>query len=282
MSAAPRRRRTGGLRALKSSRLGRAVLARLGAGYIALVRASVRWQVEGRDAFTAELAKGRGMVAAIWHGRLFLSPTWAPEGHETIAVISNNADGGLIAAIVGRFGVQAIRGSTYDKTKQRDKGGAEVTMAALSGLSRRAVVAITPDGPRGPRMRAQAGVARLAITSGAPVVPMAFSVRRGWLVRSWDRFLLPAPFTRGVEIYGRVLHPPTAAEVAADPALEAGFLAEIEAVLTEVTQRADALCGRPRLEPGPPLPALGAANPEPGEPEPGQETPSQAHPRAEA
>ncbi len=251
-----RRRRGGLLARLRRSSLARAALARLGAGYIWLVRATTRWEIHGKAEFDAEVARG-GVVAAIWHGRLFLSPTWAPPGRETLAVISNNADGALIAAVVARWGVTAIRGSTYDKAKRRDKGGAEVTRAALDGLGRGAVVAITPDGPRGPRMRAQAGVARLAIATGAPVVPIAFSVRRGWLARSWDRFFVPWPFGRGAQVYGAPLRPPAEGDAVA----EARFLAEIEAALTVATDRADALCGR---APVPPAPAEAALAPTSG------------------
>ncbi len=245
MAARPRPR--GLLRGLRHSALARAGLARLGAGYIRLVRATTRWEIRGKHHFEAELATGQGVVAAIWHGRLFLSPTWAPPGRETLAVISNNADGALIAAIVGRFGVPAIRGSTYDKAKRRDKGGAEVTKAALDGLARGAVVAITPDGPRGPRMRAQAGVARLAVATGSAVVPIAFATRRAWLAPSWDRFLVPWPFGRGVQAYGPALAPPPGG----DPVAEEAFRARIEAALTELTEEVDRLCGRPAVAPAP-------------------------------
>ncbi|MGF1444969.1 MAG: lysophospholipid acyltransferase family protein [Pikeienuella sp.] len=222
-------------------------MARLGATYIRLVLATVRWEIRDKAHFDAEVARGGGLIAAIWHGRLFLSPSWAPPGRETLAVISNNADGELISAIVARFGVASIRGSTYDKIKRRNKGGAEVTRAALDGLARGAVVAITPDGPRGPRMRAQAGVARLAVSTGAAVVPISFSARRAWLAPSWDRFLVPWPFTRGIQAYGPALVPPPDGDAEA----EAQFCREIEAALTALTQEADRLCGRVPVEPAP-------------------------------
>ena len=73
-------------------------------------------------------------------------------------MISNNRDGDLIAALVRRFGALAVRGSTYDREKAQDKGGKEAFAAALEELqTRRAIIGITPDGPRGPRMRAQKG-----------------------------------------------------------------------------------------------------------------------------
>lgn len=236
------------LRWLRSARTGRWVGARLGAGYIRLVTVTTRWDVVGRGHLDALLARGGGFIPSIWHGRLFMSPTFAPPGRHTVAMISQNRDGALIAAIVARFDVAAVRGSTYDHAKGRDKGGGEAFSGARSAiLTRDAVVAITPDGPRGPRMRAQPGVAALSIATGAPVLPVAFSVRRGVNLRSWDRFLMPLPLGRGVIIYGPPLMPP--GPEASEAAVEAHRLA-IEAATTAVTDQADDLCGRPRVAPG--------------------------------
>ena len=118
--------------------------------------------------------------------------------------------------------------------------------AAVRELGRNgALVAITPDGPRGPLMRAQEGVARLAFTQGAPVIAVGFSVRWGWHLASWDRFLLPLPFGRGAIIYSEPRLPPAEQS---PPAL-ARFRRALEADLNEVTNRADDLCGRARVLP---------------------------------
>lgn len=235
---------------LRHSATGQWLGARLGAGYIRLVTATTRWTVEGAENLEAVLARDTGIIAAIWHGRLFMSATFAPRGRRTVAMISNNRDGDLIAGVVARFGVFAVRGSTYDREKQRDKGGAEAFHGAHEELvARSAVVAITPDGPRGPRMRAQAGVAALAAATGCPVLPVTFSTGRGRVLRSWDRFLVPWPFGRGVIIYGEPLEPPEAR----DDAAVAAFRARIEADLTAISDRADDLCARARVAPGAPI-----------------------------
>ena len=235
---------------LRHSATGQWIGAGLGALYIRFVNLTTRWQVIGREKFDELLAPGTGLIAVIWHGRLFMSPVWAPRGRRTVAMISNNRDGDLISAIVGRFGVFAVRGSTYDHAKRRDKGGAEAYGGAQRELTQnKAVVAITPDGPRGPRMRAQRGAAMLAIATGAPIQPITFSTVRGKTVRSWDRFVFPSPFGRGVQIYGDPIYPPESDDEASVDAL----LAAIENELTKITNRADEMCGRPRVEPGPPI-----------------------------
>lgn len=243
------RRLSGLLRRVRGTHAATALLARLAAGYVWLLRKTVRWRVEGLEHLDALLAEGGGFVASIWHGRLLMSPTWAPPGRIAYAMISQNRDGELIAGIVGRFGVRTIRGSSYDRAKGRDKGGTGALRAACDVLRReRAVVAITPDGPRGPRMHAQPGIARIAIETGAAVLPVAFSARTAWTSRGWDRFLVPLPFSRGAAIYGAPLRPPPPG----DPEAEARFLAEIEAATTTVTERADRICGRATPAPAAP------------------------------
>ena len=220
--------------------IGLALLARIGALYVRLVHATTRWEVRGQTNLDA--AAGSAVIAAFWHGRLFLSPMMKPPGRRRVAMISHNRDGTMIAALAARFGVSAVRGSTHDRRKGRDKGGAAAYRAALARLADPAtILAVTPDGPRGPRMRAAAGVARLARASGCPVLPVAFSTRRGRVLRSWDRFLLPFPFGRGVKIYGPLILPGDGDEA---------VRAAIEAALTAVTDEADRACGRTPVTPG--------------------------------
>jgi hypothetical protein len=197
----------------------------------------------------ARSGQGRAILAA-WHGRLFLLPSEMAQGIDVHALISRNRDGEIIARVCALFGVPAIRGSSQDPAKpDRDRGGREALAAAL-GLLRgrgRALIALTPDGPRGPRMRCQPGVAVLAAATGTPVVPWTFSARPSRILGSWDAFLLPAPFARGVIAYGAVLHPPQDRSTASVEA----FRQEIEAALTALTRDADAALGLATPEPGP-------------------------------
>lgn len=239
-------------RRLRASPAGLRLGSALVALYIRLVNATTRWTCEGRENFDRVLGEGAGVVLAMWHGRLFMSPYWGDPGRPSVGMISNNRDGDLIAGILARFGFTAVRGSSHDSVKGRDKGGLRAYIGARRELTRgRAVLGISPDGPRGPRMRAQPGVAQLSIDTGCPVQPATFSVRRGRVLKSWDRFLVPFPFGRGVQIWGEPLRPPPAG----DPAAAAAYLEEIEAALTAITARADMLCGREPVAPAPAAPA---------------------------
>ncbi|MEM9059425.1 MAG: lysophospholipid acyltransferase family protein [Pseudomonadota bacterium] len=230
----------------RKASFGRWIAAHLGAAYIRLVNITTRWDRVGSEGYSKLLDPGTGVIATAWHGRLFMAPMWVPRGRRAVAMISRADDGQVIADLVARFGVVSVRGSTYDHAKGRDKGGAGAFADAVRELTaQRALLAITPDGPRGPRMRAQRGIAHLSVTTGCPVQPIAFSVRWGVLLRSWDRFLVPFPFGRGVQLFGDPLWPPDRDD---DEAVS-GFLSEIEASLNALTEKADVLCGREPVAP---------------------------------
>ncbi|MFQ5565601.1 MAG: lysophospholipid acyltransferase family protein [Paracoccaceae bacterium] len=238
-------------RATLARRLWRAVAGTGGAAalisfYVWLVARTTRWTVIGREGWDRLVARPGGVVCVTWHGRMFMSPAYVPPGKRAVAMISTSRDGDLIAAIVRRWGVAAVRGSTHDHAKRRAKGGARAYASAARELRENgALIAITPDGPRGPRMRARDGAARLALTQGVPVIAVAFSVRWGWHLASWDRFLLPLPFGRGAIVYSEPRLPP---EDKSQQAL-ARFREALEEDLRCVTDRADDICGRGRVLP---------------------------------
>lgn len=231
----------------RQSPAGQFLVAHMGALYIRLIFVTTRWQVIGRERYDAAVAKGGGLIGGTWHGRLCLAPYWKPPHRPVVGMISANRDGDLIAGVLRRFGVTAVRGSSYDHQKGRDKGGAAALAGAEQALQDGNIVVITPDGPRGPRMRAEPGVALLSIRARAPVCPIAFSTVRGKALRSWDRFLVPFPFGRGVQIAGEVLEPPTDTS----PDVVEAYRQEIETALTAIAVEADRLCGRDPVQPEP-------------------------------
>ncbi|MEC9434136.1 MAG: lysophospholipid acyltransferase family protein [Pseudomonadota bacterium] len=238
------------LRQVRANPLLRSLVARLGAGYIRLVDATSRWEVEG--AASRALIRGASgrWIVPVWHGRLLIVPAEKTRAMNVLALISANRDGEIIAQCVERFGAAVLRGSSRDKRKpEKDKGGAAMAAEAIERLSAASdmVLVLTPDGPRGPRMRAKPGVAGLAIATGVPVIPFAYAVRGGWVLGSWDRFVLPLPFGRGAKVFGDPIAPPQDAGHAAQEA----FRREVEAALNAVAARADLLAGRAPIEPDP-------------------------------
>ncbi len=222
------------------------------AQYIRLVWATSRWQTTGDDAAQRYWQTGRPFILAFWHGRLLMMPKCWPRDKQMKMLISFHRDGELIANTIGHFGLGAIRGSAAREGKDKDKGGAGAMRAMLKALSSGDYVGITPDGPRGPRMRASEGIVSLARLSGVPIIPVAAATSRCRILGSWDRFLFCLPFSSGFFVWGQPIH------VARK--LDAGQLAlslkQIEAALNRVSEAADKLAGLPPIPPAP-APASG-------------------------
>ncbi len=146
-------------------------------------------------------------------------------------LISGHRDGQLIARTVGYFGIDTIEGSS-------SKGGTAALRTMVRFLKLGEYVGITPDGPRGPRMRVGGAIVGMARLSGVPIIPVAYATNKRKILGSWDKFIIAKPFGRGVIVGGEPI------EVAGDAdedALEAARL-DVENALTAITNEADGLC----------------------------------------
>ncbi len=129
-----------------------------------------------------------------WHEQILMMPK-GYHGPGVKLLISRSKDGELLASAMRHFGYDAVRGSS-------SRGG-RAAFREMLALTREDVdIAMTPDGPRGPRRKLKDGVLQLAKLSGRGVVPVAFVCSRGHRFASWDRFLCPYPFSRAVYAYG--------------------------------------------------------------------------------
>jgi len=215
-------------------------LSALIAGYSWLVFRLTRWDYVDCDAFRRLGKAHQPMIACFWHGRMILMPNFWPFSMPLYVLHSPHRDGQLMLRTLARFGMRPIIGSSK-------RGGAQALRDMARVLRDRSSVCITPDGPRGPRMRVSAGVVLLAKLTGAPLVPTAYSVRNGRRLRSWDRLLVPYPFGRGVFISGEPVIVPRDADAGA---LEAARRT-MEDRLNALTAEADRRCGWTPVEPAP-------------------------------
>ncbi|MGB0671032.1 MAG: lysophospholipid acyltransferase family protein [Rhodospirillales bacterium] len=166
----------------------------LAATYVRLVRVTGRWQTLNGESPAAFWETGKPFILAYWHNRLFMmAPNWR-KGVPITMIISAHRDGQLILQANRSFGIKGVTGSS-------SKGGSEALRKMVALIKSGECVGITPDGPRGPRMVAQDGVAALARLTGVPVIGCAYSTRRRKLARSWDRFIIPMPFSKGVTVW---------------------------------------------------------------------------------
>jgi lysophospholipid acyltransferase (LPLAT)-like uncharacterized protein len=163
---------------------------------------------------------------AFWHEYL-LHPAYNFGRPDIYVLISQHADGELIAEISQRLGFNVVRGSTT-------RGGVEA-LRQMVRLGREAHVAITPDGPRGPRREVQVGLVYLAARTGLPVVPLGVGFRSAWRARSWDRFAVPIPGTFATFVFGSpIVVPP-----GADREVLERYRVEVEEEMLHLTELAE-------------------------------------------
>lgn len=135
-------------------------------------------------------------ICVCWHGELCISP----QAYRTIhkkqsasAIISTHSDGSLLASTLNLLNIKPLRGSTR-------KGGTQALFQAFRRIKDGDEVLITPDGPKGPRHSMSDGATGLALKSKLPVFIVNYTSKKYWQFKSWDKFVIPKPFSR-VDIY---------------------------------------------------------------------------------
>ncbi|MCF6292227.1 MAG: lysophospholipid acyltransferase family protein [Robiginitomaculum sp.] len=227
------------------------MLAVLLTGYIKLVKHTTRWQIEGHEVIKPIWADGKGAIAVLWHSRvLLLAPVWPqdkPPTKQTPSIlISLSPDGAFITKAVQMLGVEVIRGSASNKSKSsKNKGNLSAFRKMIDHINNNGCMAITPDGPRGPRMRASMGAIQLAAKTGAPIICLGCSTNRAKFFNSWDRFCLPFPFAKGVIVWEGTIF----VNKDADAAEMENNRQQMEGMINCATRRADIACGHKPIEP---------------------------------
>jgi lysophospholipid acyltransferase (LPLAT)-like uncharacterized protein len=168
------------------SSVGQFVGGASGAALLTALLATTRVERIGVENFAHFRRQGTPVIFVFWHGNLL--PLVHYHRHEGIVVlVSEHADGERIARILARRGFGTVRGSS---TRGGVRGLRALVRAARAGRD----LALTPDGPRGPRGEFKPGALAAARMTGLPVVPLAVSATPSWSLGSWDGFVVPKPF----------------------------------------------------------------------------------------
>jgi lysophospholipid acyltransferase (LPLAT)-like uncharacterized protein len=163
---------------------------------------TLRFEIDDRGALLKAPGSKR-YIGALWHNRLLLSAHvishFTPVRRGGAALISASRDGSLIADVVERYGFRAVRGSSSRHGTAALRQLADVIASGRDPL-------ITPDGPRGPVYRLAGGIIFLAQKTNVPVQPLNFEYSSYWRLNSWDRFIIPKPFSKVRVIFGQPHH----------------------------------------------------------------------------
>jgi lysophospholipid acyltransferase (LPLAT)-like uncharacterized protein len=165
---------------------------------------TVRLYVEGWEPIERHLQEGTGAVMVSWHGRTLIPANYM-RGRGILAMISLSRDGDIQNEIFTRFGFRTLRGST-------SRGGVRAALEAARAVRNGAVLAFTPDGPRGPSGKFQPGALLIAQKARAPIYPAGIGAYPRILLPTWDRYLVPLPFARGAFLIGEPVWVPEDAD----------------------------------------------------------------------
>lgn len=222
------------------SKLVQDSLCLLAASYIRFVHLTSRWSVIGGDIPKRFWDDDRMFLLCFWHGRLMMMPYCWDMSKPVSMMISMHRDGRILSDTVAHLGIKTIVGST-------SRGGAVALRTMVKTVKAGEYVGLTPDGPRGPRMRAQEGVITIARLAKIPIIPISYASSRSKIFGSWDRFLAAMPFGRGVFVWGEPIDVPHTT----DKAQLEEARQKVEDSLNAITAQADRLCGLQPVEPGP-------------------------------
>jgi lysophospholipid acyltransferase (LPLAT)-like uncharacterized protein len=130
----------------------------------------------------------KNFVLAFWHGSMVVG--WFLHRQKKMcALVSQSKDGAVLSAILDSWGYTLIRGSSH-------RGGKEALQTMVDAVKTGGSLAVTPDGPTGPRRVMKIGAVCTAQRAGVALVPVSIVAKKKWQLRSWDRFEIPVPFSR--------------------------------------------------------------------------------------
>jgi lysophospholipid acyltransferase (LPLAT)-like uncharacterized protein len=182
------------------------LLATIGAKTLRLLFMTLRLRVEDRPGLTKNIPSS-SVVFCFWHNRIlgitlsFLRRYPAEYRQGVTVLTSASRDGEILARLVGEFGMNSVRGSS-------SRRGSRALRELVELVGRGRDIAITPDGPRGPRYVLGPGVISLAQLTSAPILPMHAKFSRCFRMKTWDGFIIPYPFSTVSVIAGNLVHVP--------------------------------------------------------------------------
>lgn len=211
-------------------RLAQVILPPIAALLIKFIMLTSRVEIIGADSFYRLLDSGEGFIIPFWHGRMFLFPAFYKKyvDRDLRVLISAHRDGELISRIIDRFDLGTVRGSS--------RRGGKAAMLELQNLVKRGVVVIvTPDGPKGPGLKVRRGIIEMAKRTGAPILPVTYSATRKIILDTWDKFVVPLPFSTVTFSFGEPIY------VGHDISREQGaeIRDRLENELNQISARAD-------------------------------------------
>ena len=178
------------------TKLAYSVICWVGAKYIKFVSFTNSWSFINKKYVDNLWKKNEAFILCFWHGRLLMMPLSWNKKKKINVLISTHSDGQLLSKTVKHFNIETITGSS-------SKGGSEAIRNIIKSLKSGISIGMTPDGPRGPRMKVNSAIIKIASLTGHKIVPLSYSVKKKFFLNSWDKFLVALPFGKGCFVWGK-------------------------------------------------------------------------------
>ena len=164
-----------------------------------LVSLSIRWEYFEQSKKSKIFDNRYKYIFCCWHNKLFLGPHLLPRNRVINALQSSHSDGMITSIAFQYLGMNVILGSSK-------KGGVQAFRKMVKRLQIGESIAITPDGPKGPKERVKDGIIKLAQITSTPIIPLVWATRKFKIINSWDNFVLPYPFSKGIYSFGKPIY----------------------------------------------------------------------------
>jgi len=145
----------------------------------------VRWH--NKQVLEELKTNNKPFILSMWHNCCTIA-AWVMKNSNITVMVSDSKDGEYVSRLANSFGIPTIRGSS-------SSGSEKAIRAALRLLAGKKPIAITPDGPRGPRYKMKSGALWFAASSKSPIIPLHIESSRQWQFKSWDKHCFPKPFS---------------------------------------------------------------------------------------
>ena len=207
------------------------IICWIGAKYIKFVSFTTKWSFINKKYVENLWKKNESFILCFWHGRLLMMPLSWNIKKKINVLISAHSDGQLLSKTVKYFDIKTIIGSS-------SKGGSEAIRNIIKSLKSGISIGMTPDGTRGPRMKINSAIIKIASLTGNKIVPLSYSVKKKIFLNSWDKFLVALPFGKGCFIWGKPIK--IKKNISNNEDLKLSN--KLEKILIKLTKEADQYC----------------------------------------
>lgn len=208
--------------------------------YLRFVFITTRWDHNNQEHLEPLYLTGKPFIISLWHNRVMMMPLVWPYDSPVTILTSGHRDGQLVSRTMGKFGFSAVHGSS-------EQGGTQALRAIIREIRSGKIIGMTPDGPRGPRMRMKPGIITMARLTNVPIIPVCYSIDRRRIMKTWDHLVVPLPFGRGKVTWDAPFYLPK--DISREE--EEVYRLSLEDRMNELARLTDNAVGNQAIEPAP-------------------------------